>query len=103
MEETLLLNYTKMNNYLQKCMEIIDDIDERCFLKARKNMTPVKFTPFQKQGELNKFVSPAFLAEGPTKKRPGSSRMLNYDMTMAINRDSKLNELVLFFILFENN
>lgn len=95
-EETLLLNYYKMDNYLQKKLELNDEIDERCFLKTRKSLTPVKFTPFHKQGELNKFASDNFSSKELEKKRPGSSRMLNYEMTMTINKESKLNEFVFY-------
>jgi len=62
-------------------------------LKAKINLTPIKFTPFAKQGELNKFLSPNFLNEN--NKRPGSSRMLNYDATLTISGESKLIEFVL--------
>ena len=96
-EETLIFNYTKLDTHLQKNLEFTDDIDERCFLKAKSNLTPIKFTPFQKQGEINKFLSPNFLNDGPYKKKPGSSRMLNYDTTLTISGQSKLNELVKIF------
>lgn len=90
-----MFNYNKLENFLQKDLELSEDIDERCFLKS-KNLTPIKFTPFLKQGEVNKFIYPNSLNEGPYKKLPGSSRMLNYDTTLMMNEDLKLNELVFY-------
>lgn len=92
-EETLLFNYTKLDTHLQRSLEFNEDIDERCFLRTRQNLTPIKFTPFQKQGELNKFISPNFINENH-KRIIGSSRTLNYDTTLAINSESKLFEFV---------
>ena len=75
----------KLDSALQKQIKNLEDIDERCFLTQKKSFTPMKFTPFVKQVNPNKFFK--------TPAIP-SCKSLNYELTQKLSEKSNLMELV---------
>ena len=58
-----------------------EDLDERIFMKERAaNLTPSRFTPFARQGYVNKLSKPGGSSRDQPSKNFNSHRILNYDM-----------------------
>lgn len=72
-------NYKRLDHLYQSRLTP-EDLDERIFIKERAaNLTPSRFTPFARQGYVNKLSKPDSLKEQPAKNF-NSHRILNYDM-----------------------
>ena len=85
--ENIAINYKKLDKYYEKNFDP-NELDERIFFRERAlNLTPSKFTPFARQGYVNKFQKPAIggkLSSGNLNKdnhfsQFSSHRILNYD------------------------
>ena len=77
-------NYRKLDKIYMKSIDP-QDLDERVFVKERtSHHTPTKFTPFARQGYLNKLQKPNRLSgnigNGPKEHNFTSHRILNYEM-----------------------
>lgn len=78
----------------------MDEIDERIFVVSEMRITtPLKFTPFARQGVANKIITPAKPDDsGPVaRKLKMSKRVLTYDTPAAakenVTLSTKLNEI----------
>ena len=100
--DRIYLNLKKLNAQYQQRLSP-DEIDERIFLgRGSRVVTPLKFTPFARQGFANKGITPVKpdadmnpLAAGRQLQK--SKRMLNYDIPNAAKENvtmaTKLKEI----------
>lgn len=79
-------NYRKLDRIYMKSIDP-HELDERIFVKERtNNFTPTKFTPFARQGYLNKLQKPANRLSGNIGNNSSkeqnftSHRILNYEL-----------------------
>jgi len=89
----------KMSSKYQQTLQL-DEIDERIFVVSEvKITTPLKFTPFARQGMANKLITPSKPEETDCafKKLRGSKRTLNYEVHSKtkenVNFSTKFNEI----------
>lgn len=100
-------NLKKLEAYYEKNLSP-DDIDERFYMKEKKIHTPSKFTPFARQGAINRHnLLPAHnnakFLEVPGGSVPTTSngvrgafqsqRILNYEISENVNITSNLSEI----------
>jgi len=93
------LNLKKMSSQYQQKLGI-DEIDERIFVISEMRITtPLKFTPFARQGGANRIVTPAKPEDVTvTRKLKSSKRVLTYDTPAVATKENvtlstKLNEI----------
>jgi hypothetical protein len=89
----------KMSSKYQQSLQL-DEIDERIFIVSEvKITTPLKFTPFARQGVANKLITPSKPEDTDCafKKLRGSKRTLNYEVHSKtkenVNFSTKFNEI----------
>lgn len=89
----------KMSSKYQQTLQL-DEIDERIFIVSEvKLTTPLKFTPFARQGMANKLITPSKSEETDctVKKLRGAKRTLNYEVSSKgkenVNFSTKFNEI----------
>ena len=76
-------NYRKLDKIYERNIDP-HQLDERIFVKVRtNNLTPTKFTPFARQGYLNKLQKPTNRLSGNINNKQQnftSHRILNYEL-----------------------
>lgn len=89
----------KLSSKYQQTLQL-DEIDERIFIVSEmKITTPLKFTPFARQGMANKLITPSKPedSDAASKKLKGSKRTLNYEVHAkakeSVNFSTKFNEI----------
>ena len=97
--EKLGITLKKMSAQYQQKLGL-DEIDERIFVLSEMRITtPLKFTPFARQGVANKITTPSKPEDtGPiARKLKSSKRVLNYDAPTTgkenVTLSTKLNEI----------
>lgn len=81
--QQIQISYKKLDKFYEQSLTI-QHLDERIFFKERTmNLTPSKFTPFARQGYVNKYQKQTLgnkLGSKPTKQQTfNSHRVLNYE------------------------